>query len=95
MGKITNFDPSASLLFIPEINDEPGNFYGIQYDAVLKYAQVDHNTYSNYHLPNTASKEPALLLSSVVVVNIAVAAVDAAKCKYNPHPYKYTALPGR
>ena len=42
LENIADFDPSASPPFVLE-SDE-GKFYGIRYDAVLKYAQVDHNT---------------------------------------------------
>ena len=59
LGEIAKFDPSASPPFILKIVDKSGNFYGIQYDAVLKCVQVDHVTYSNYHLPDTAQKESA------------------------------------
>ena len=59
LGKIANFDPSVSPPFVLKINDEPGDFYGIQYDAVLKYAQADHDTYPNYRLPDTTPEEPA------------------------------------
>ena len=38
LGKITKFDPSARPPFVLKIGNNSSDFYGIQYDAVLKYA---------------------------------------------------------
>jgi hypothetical protein len=59
-GKIAKFDPSASPPFFLEVDDEPGDLYGIRYDAMLAYATVEHPTFSNYRLPEKAPKDPSL-----------------------------------
>jgi hypothetical protein len=65
-GKIAKFDPSSSPPFLLEVDDEPGDFFGIRYDAILAYAKVEHHAYKSYRLPNEPPKDPALENSVVV-----------------------------
>ena len=59
LGKIANFNITASPPFLLEVDDEPGNTYTIQYNVVLAYAWVEHPTFKNFRFPNMMPEEPA------------------------------------
>ena len=58
LGKIAKFDGAASPPFLLEVDDEPGDTYAMQYDALLAYAQVEHLTFKNFRLLDMMPEEP-------------------------------------
>jgi hypothetical protein len=66
LGKILKFDPTSNPPFLLKVNNEPGDFYAMQYDAIQAYIQADHVTFLNFRLPDTAPKESALENRGVV-----------------------------
>ena len=59
LGKITKFDAAASPPFLLKVDDEPGNTYVVQYNAVLAYTEGEHPTFGSFHLPDTMPEEPS------------------------------------
>jgi hypothetical protein len=62
LGKLKIFDSGLSAPFVSEVEGEPGQPYGMWYDAILVYANVEHNNYAQYRhrLPDTAPIDPSL-----------------------------------
>jgi hypothetical protein len=59
LGKIAKFDGTSSPPFLLAVDDEPGDTYAMRYDAVLKYAQVEHPAYGSFRLPDAMPEEPS------------------------------------
>ena len=59
-GKVTSIEPNAPEhnFFVLELHDEPGKSYGMQYDAVLLYADENNPAYSRYRLPPKPPIDP-------------------------------------
>ena len=95
LGKLAEFDRTASPMFLLEVDDESGNTYAMQYDAVLAYAQVEHPTFKNSRLPNTVPEEPAP--DDTVVLDVGAVARDAvaSECGRHPHCLRWPPRPIR
>ena len=47
-----DYDAKKENYFLLEVDDTPGVQYPMRYDAVLLYADEEHETYPSYHLPS-------------------------------------------
>jgi len=61
LGKIISINKNANSLncFVLQVHDEPGQRYGMRYDAVFLYADENHPNASSYHLPSDPPGDPA------------------------------------
>eukprot|EP00956_Cyclotella_meneghiniana_P007367 scaffold10033_cov103-Cyclotella_meneghiniana.AAC.1 len=53
-----DFSDKAGRFFQLELDDEPGAYYPMRYDAVLKYSDETHGRHSSYHLPSDILPDP-------------------------------------
>jgi len=60
-----DLDIATNNHFQLELDNEPGSFYAMRYDAVVLYADETHRSYSSFCLPAHALSDPA---GEVVVV---------------------------
>ena len=60
LGKIIPVGTHANTLncFILQVHNEPGQRYGMRYDAVYLYADENHRNISKYHLPSDPPGDP-------------------------------------
>ena len=60
LGRISSLDLDAdgARYFQLELDDEPGVYYPMRYDAVLHYADEGQRKYLSYHLPNSVPANP-------------------------------------
>jgi len=61
LGKIISINKNANSLncFVLQVHNEPGQRYGMRYDAVFLYADDNHPNASRYHLPSDPPGDPA------------------------------------
>ena len=54
-----DFDIATNNHFQLELDNEPGSFYAMRYDAVVRFADETHDSFSSYRLPAHALRDPA------------------------------------
>ena len=54
-----NFEAEGGRYFSLMLDDAPGTYYPMRYDAALSYANISHESHSSYVLPATAPCNPA------------------------------------
>jgi hypothetical protein len=54
-----DLDIATNNHFQLKLDNEPGSFYAMRYDAVLRYADETHRSFSSFCLPAHALSDPA------------------------------------
>jgi hypothetical protein len=54
-----DLDIATNNHFQLELDNEPGSFYAMRYDAVVRYADETHRSFSSFRLPAHALSDPA------------------------------------